>query len=52
LFFWGTKGSALWEFNIPAAALGVNLWTQALEIESLTKARSSNLIYSKIRLPQ
>jgi hypothetical protein len=48
----GTKGSALWEFNIPAAALGVNLWTQALEIESLTKARSSNLIYSKIRLPQ
>ncbi len=47
----GTKGKALWEFNIPAAALGINLWTQALELESLTKARTSNLIYSKIRLP-
>ncbi len=47
----GTKGSALWEFNIPAAALGVKLWAQVFELESLTRARTSNVIYSKIRLP-
>ncbi|GEM_PF-2892454 len=47
----GTKGFATWEFNIPAAALGVKLWTQALELESIKRARTSNVIYSKIRAP-
>ncbi|HHI79257.1 MAG TPA: hypothetical protein ENK02_04705 [Planctomycetes bacterium] len=47
----GTKGKALWEFNIPAVAQGVRLWTQALEIESFSKAKTSNLIYTRIRAP-
>ncbi len=47
----GKSGGVAWDFDIPASALGVRLWVQTLEIESLRKARTSNVIYTKISLP-